>query len=50
MSESVPTITIHIDAKCTRCGKAGAVAENPSGLCLRCITKFIRTRRLKRKP
>jgi hypothetical protein len=41
MSEPI-RITIDMDNKCRNCGRDGAVAENPSGLCLRCITKFFK--------
>ena len=35
------TITIDMDKKCSKCGKAGAIAENKAGLCLKCIGKIL---------
>ena len=35
--KEVPTITIDMDEKCTKCGKEGAL---PSGICLACFTKY----------
>lgn len=33
----IPTITIDMDKKCTKCGEEGAL---PSGICLACFTKY----------
>lgn len=34
-------ITINDDIRWSKCGKRGAVAQNPSGLCLECIRKIV---------
>lgn len=39
MAGIVANVTIQMDARCSQCGRKGAVAA--SGLCLRCITKRI---------
>jgi hypothetical protein len=36
--EELPTISVNIDKKCTRCNKKGA-AQN--GLCMKCIIKAV---------
>ena len=41
----MPTITINMDKKCTKCGKEGAL---PSGICLSCFTKHELPRIVKR--
>lgn len=35
------TISINTEIKCSKCGKGGAVAENPDGLCIGCIGQNI---------
>jgi len=41
---ALSTITIDMDKKCSKCGKAGAIAENKAGLCLKCIEKILKNK------
>jgi ssDNA-binding Zn-finger/Zn-ribbon topoisomerase 1 len=36
-----PMITVNTDTPCSKCGKGGAVKENPNGWCMGCIGKNI---------
>ena len=38
-------ITINMDNKCSKCGKAGAIEENKAGLCIDCIAKIMNKKR-----
>lgn len=42
---TIPIITIDMGKNCSSCGKPGALEQNPAGLCLKCITKFMRRRK-----
>jgi hypothetical protein len=42
--EEIPTISIDTDKACSKCGKDGAVKENPDGLCMTCIGNNISER------
>ena len=39
MKDNIPTFTINLDQRCTRCHKKGA-AKN--GLCMSCISKALK--------